>query len=688
MSRSLAVKVAKTLKLDFTPSAFQGRIGAAKGLWIMDCSSNSDDQELWIQITESQEKFLSNESTKLEDCWRTLEVLDWSSPHSSASLTKQFIPILEGQGVHRSILAGKLRDDLSSKIDGMKSAMKDPVLFRKWCQDLNGASRNRTRADNVQWDAGLPSSDGCSNTEQISFLLEVGACPRSFSSMLTGVQSGFKPQTCAFLESLAWAECQRFCNRLTDKLNCSISQSWYGYCVPDPLDVLKPNEIHVGFSTPFRSRGNLETEMVLHEIDATIARSPAHMPTDIRKVQCVFEPRLRALKDVVVFPTTSEVPLAHLLSGGDYDGDKVWVCWDRDIVEPFRNAPLPANPVSLSLESDQKKIADHTSEPPSDSFLHHCLRFNSRPLLLGLCTNYKDRLCYSQNSVASEQALTLSQLLSNLVDSRKAGHYFDMAAWDKFREHHKLPTLLDNPVYKKRKTQQLTKRPGQWDHVLDYLFFDVADDIAEKARRNFQTSSADRNDPQLADKWHQMQKDALGDQDLLAVLKKLSNDLDAVRSKWVRLMGPEKHGSSSRFKENLITVYSQYTAIVPESRNHPLVFFWKRYAEQPWSDWKLLKASAVFANHSHFNAKFPWYMAGRELGFLKSQASGFPRSMIADVYQSLKSDGAYIERQRQARAAIIDLGQSDSDDSDDSEVESQYYDARSDVYGDLDSTPD
>ena len=44
---------------------------------------------------------------------------------------------------------------------------------------------------------------------------------------------------------------------------------------------------------------------------------------DQQKVHAVVNPKLSRLKDVIVFSTKGSTPLADILSGGDYDGDKV-----------------------------------------------------------------------------------------------------------------------------------------------------------------------------------------------------------------------------------------------------------------------------------------------------------------------------------------------------------------------------
>ena len=54
--------------------------------------------------------------------------------------------------------------------------------------------------------------------------------------------------------------------------------------IADPLAVLEEGEVHLGFSTDFRDSKSGFCETMLHDIDVLVARSPAHLPSDIQKV--------------------------------------------------------------------------------------------------------------------------------------------------------------------------------------------------------------------------------------------------------------------------------------------------------------------------------------------------------------------------------------------------------------------
>jgi hypothetical protein len=79
------------------------------------------------------------------------------------------------------------------------------------------------------------------------------------------------------------------------------------------------------------------------EGDVLAFRSPCKLPTDVRKFRAVYKPELSHLTDCIVMSAHSDLcerSPASILGGGDYDGDTVQLFWDRELVEPFRNADV------------------------------------------------------------------------------------------------------------------------------------------------------------------------------------------------------------------------------------------------------------------------------------------------------------------------------------------------------------
>lgn len=178
ISRVAAQAIAEMLGIDSkVPSAFQGRIGGAKGLWMVDVEEEyfnprlSREQEFWIEISESQEKFKPHpvDFTAPDPDRITFEVHAWSKPLTSAVLNFQLLPILESQGVPRSNLAKLLQEDLTFQIAQQKVSMDDAVTFRKWNHDLNAATDERARVGGVRRLGSLPDL----SSERINLLLDV-----------------------------------------------------------------------------------------------------------------------------------------------------------------------------------------------------------------------------------------------------------------------------------------------------------------------------------------------------------------------------------------------------------------------------------------------------------------------------------------------------------------------------------
>ena len=67
-------------------------------------------------------------------------------------------------------------------------------------------------------------------------------------------------------------------------MNIALGQSTYAYMIADPLAILGENEVHLGFSSAFHDSRSGFDQSMLHDVDVLVARSPAHLPSDIQKV--------------------------------------------------------------------------------------------------------------------------------------------------------------------------------------------------------------------------------------------------------------------------------------------------------------------------------------------------------------------------------------------------------------------
>lgn len=365
ISSSLMKKVRDTLGLATIPTAIQGRLGSSKGMWMVDPTDTG--REDWIQTYPKQRKWKCNES---EEAHRTLEVRSWSTELTSASLNIQFLPILEDRAPDRKAMrATFVRNMISeseAEIEALKQALQHTELFRKWARDSTQPGTQRLINRAVPFLGGLP--DGYEDI--MNFL----------------VDGGFEPMNLQFLQDLVFQKMRTIGDKMKQELKIKISKSTYAYMLVDFWDVLEPDQIHLSFSSKFDDRTDELSD--LDGLDVLVARSPAHLPSDIQKVKAVFKPELRHLRDVVIFSTKGTHPLAATLSGGDYDGDKAWICWDPDIVDNFENHPLPPQPnFSQYLKKDETTLDDLRREYGKEGYVNIMIEkavcFNLRQKLLG-----------------------------------------------------------------------------------------------------------------------------------------------------------------------------------------------------------------------------------------------------------------------------------------------------------------
>ncbi|KEQ68348.1 hypothetical protein M436DRAFT_68213 [Aureobasidium namibiae CBS 147.97] len=171
------------------------------------------------------------------------------------------------------------------------------------------------------------------------------------------IESQLEMDFAAFFESL---DDPLWLSSVRSKLKIRLGKSAMALGVADPTGCLKPGGIHMAFSETFRDEVSGEVWSHLKS-EVSVARHPSLRCSDLQKVRAVYKEELSHLTDVVVFPSTGCVPLAHKLQGGDYDGDTFWLCWDPRLTADFENAPSPVEEPKLEyygIKKDSRKLRD------------------------------------------------------------------------------------------------------------------------------------------------------------------------------------------------------------------------------------------------------------------------------------------------------------------------------------------
>ncbi|PNY29791.1 RNA-dependent RNA polymerase 1 [Tolypocladium capitatum] len=640
MSRSLARKIAECCGLDHTPSGYQGRIGSAKGFWIINVDDDGLDCDDWIETYPSQRKWDCN----FQDAHhRTFEVKDWPRDLRSAALNQQFIPVLEAQAVDRAAMrqtiADNLINNLLADLDARKASLDHPADMRLWLQQTGQSRGGSVFHGHVPFLAGLPNSD----EDSVAYLLD----------------SGFDQRRLKYIQDCFWDLARKRADQLKLKSHIKIPQSANMFMVADFTSTLEEGEVHVSFPSRFQVEGFCDT--LLEDMYILVARSPAHRPSDIQKVRVVSHPKLRKLKGLVVFSTKGKVPLADKLSGGDYDGDMAWVCWDRKIVDNFQNAAVPqcmdlfekGYLSKLDLTFQDLRTRETNVDDMCANFVHTAFSFNMAPSLLGVCTKYKEKLCYNQNAVNSDAAVILSELVGQLVDQSKQGIIFGKDDWQKLcRELIKEP-YLEDPDYDNLRPSSRPKKEGE-AHILDYLKFEVASPLIERALADFEKavkgSGGQWYDGDLTKMYGRFNVKAETSKMWRELLKQLRKDIEAVAAMWHTGMKRVKDGESDYVAE-VKEIHHLWLNIMPDEKVRslePVQVLMEDWSEDPESSqWSLLKASATFKYKHQTAPKFTWRMAGRQLCLIKSKmtrvvAETAPAIVQPEMYASLRPDKRFI----------------------------------------------
>ena len=271
ISKAASLMIARIIGIDDRPPCvFQGRIGGAKGMWMVDALGESlpaSGRDFWIEITDSQLKFEGHpiDDFNPDPARVKFEVHSWSRRLSAASLNFQLLPILANRGVPDEVFMRLLKEDLTAKVSELEEAMDNPLALRKWNQDNYSVSSERGSFGGIEMCGGLPDS----LAEKLNWFIE----------------HGFEPKTCSFMKDMLYRAIKTYCDRLENRMNIGLGRSTYAYMIADPLATLEENEIHIGFSSVFRDVESGFNDTMLHNMDVLVARLPANLLSDVQKAR-------------------------------------------------------------------------------------------------------------------------------------------------------------------------------------------------------------------------------------------------------------------------------------------------------------------------------------------------------------------------------------------------------------------
>jgi hypothetical protein len=308
------------------------------------------EKEKAVQFRKSMCKFKGSKDD-------TLSVLEYSKPYSFGKLNAELVTLLSALEIPDDVFLRKQRE----YFDLITQASEDPI-------------------------------------KAFIFMSYMGEGDSAESIILNGLESiGPKLKKA---QHEAWGK--MFDKKDSEKVHFLVPNSRLLFGVCDPTGKLRPDECHVRVMVEGEGVRSLHGSMVI------VARNPCLHPGDIRKLHVTCLPELNQLVDCIVFPITGKVPPPSMMSGGDLDGDKFFVCWDSDLIPTSIHEPhfYPA----------AKEKPKHTIS--HDDLVRYFARYNNASL--GRVKNlYLDWVRASENGAASRQCLELNHLFSCCVDGER-----------------------------------------------------------------------------------------------------------------------------------------------------------------------------------------------------------------------------------------------------------------------------
>ncbi|CAG8469461.1 RNA dependent RNA polymerase-domain-containing protein [Gigaspora rosea] len=391
-------QIAKVMDYRETPQFIQARIGGAKGIWFLE-HKVLDPYKLSIDLRQSQTKYKLD--FKINNPYlRTLDIVRIiKSPDRMATLNAQLIRILENGGVPMQVFIDMIKENVQ-KIKDMVVGQDDPTILRSWIAKSDNIMRRRI-GDRIK------NNDSDVN-DYGSYCSEISTNSGSGGVSLSGYPDNMSEIAIEMLDA------------------------GYLICVADPSNSLKEGEIFIQLDgdAGYYERG---MRFGIVEGDVILSRNPCSLPSDVQKVRAVNNPLLCKYYNVVIFPVNSQSrkgPLAAKLSGGDYDGDKIFCCWDSRITELYQNSPvaemLPE--VKNAFSKCTETISNYLEPVKKD--VNQCTKKVQRLILeeyfkdiltpIGLY-DYYHRLHSSYYGLSDPKSIYLAQVSAKLLDATKQG---------------------------------------------------------------------------------------------------------------------------------------------------------------------------------------------------------------------------------------------------------------------------
>eukprot|EP00581_Thalassiosira_minuscula_P004070 CAMPEP_0183738876 /NCGR_PEP_ID=MMETSP0737-20130205/55664_1 /TAXON_ID=385413 /ORGANISM="Thalassiosira miniscula, Strain CCMP1093" /LENGTH=1209 /DNA_ID=CAMNT_0025973521 /DNA_START=281 /DNA_END=3910 /DNA_ORIENTATION=+ len=291
-------------------SSFQGRIGGCKGMFVVDDSLDG----VKVQVRTSQLKYdvslskkfvtISNDDDTLHN---TVEIKEWDKPSPQAHLSVNIIQLLEERGVPKDYFLSLAEREIQ-ELNSIRQHYEQLMIkykARKYLRDSKSLFEDDVLMRMLH--ARVPSDE-----------------PVMMSKINDFIHDEFK----------TFREKSRF----------PVAESRYLRMLPDHTGLLEPNEAFVAI-------GDEGSQYDVERVGSIVAmRHPSYFNSDLRKLKLASKTDLMqrcpkkgkffsSILVGLVLSTKGTRSEAEVMSGGDFDGDTAWCCWNEVIVKSVQECP-------------------------------------------------------------------------------------------------------------------------------------------------------------------------------------------------------------------------------------------------------------------------------------------------------------------------------------------------------------
>ncbi|KIY74034.1 hypothetical protein CYLTODRAFT_484791 [Cylindrobasidium torrendii FP15055 ss-10] len=440
--------IKEQLGLDHIPSAVQVRVDGNKGLIVQKLADSlDDDMQVWLRSSMTKVKRPEPSTDRAQ---RTIDLLRVAHPRFGAMLSPEVIINLNHNGVPVTALKLLMQVSLveltAPLIAWSQYQDKTPLdelvdlwiaTYKKGSVGGQRAARHKVATSRMRGYQSAKEEDDLDEDEDELALEEStpwwadefsGQPSTLEETVLYYLSAGFDPRLCWVLAEKLRQMIKASIDNHRKKCRIDVQKAVTAFIVPDETGILKPGEVFFQSSLSILSADGFDCNVIKGPI--LITRHPCKLPSDIRKWEAVDCFALRDLKDVIVMSTQGERRAADYLSGGDYDGDKALMIWEKTIVEPFVNADLrfadPPEGIEDNFEVKNELVSEFLERAPEGSPQH--LKELQGTLLngitntgtVGLYSTFHSVACYTLG-YDNEETKRLAYMFCMILDGAKTG---------------------------------------------------------------------------------------------------------------------------------------------------------------------------------------------------------------------------------------------------------------------------